>query len=122
MMSQMPNASTWWNADTVSIPTTSTVIAVHLRNDPDGTVGGLLASADTFVTCDTWKVATNSTERWMDIAFVDTEWRDATEYGANGISPWGFQSRIGANAQWITTDVQSQTVVYFRFHVKSTKT
>lgn len=117
MIGQMPNAATWMKIDTLSIPVTTGVIAVYMHNIPNS-IGGLLGSGDTFETNGAWKVSTSLDQGWMVAAFDDSGWSNATEYGANGVSPWGLRTNVRATAQWIAANPQTLSDVYFRYHVK----
>lgn len=59
-------------------------------------------------------IVTNTSSDW---GVSSTGWGSygaATSYGTNGVSPWGFQSGVAANAQWIwTTPYRNGDVRYF---------
>lgn len=113
----LTNWNVWEIADSVVLSLTASVIAVEIGNDV-GDVGGLLASTDTIRTDGTWKVTTNYTPGWMDMNFDDTTWNNATTYGYNGVGPWKARPGISEDAQWISTENNLDTTIYFRYHLK----
>jgi hypothetical protein len=97
------------------------VVAVKVTNNTGS--GGLLAQFKTqnrlaLTTDKLWKCTSVYEPGWQNPAFVDTPWPQATEYGANGVSPWGFISGIDSSAKWIGTANPNAPVFYCRATVQ----
>jgi len=90
-----------------------------------GGIAGFLASlvyeGNVIVTNKTWKVfatAGSPPSGWNDQGFDDSNWSQASSYGANGVTPWNTLGGFSGTPFWIwTADRNNDDVVYFRFVV-----
>jgi len=103
----------WSKPSVFALPANVTVIALQATNAELYYNAGILAS-DTFgniLTYSNWKctpiAAVNSSE-WMMLSYSDASWPPAVTNGANvpSTSPWGQDTNISADAQWIWTTSQ----------------
>jgi hypothetical protein len=112
----------WPTAETWSARFTgSDIIAVKVTNT--GGVNGLLAQFKSqgraaLTTDRLWKCTAVYESGWEQPGHPDGAWPQATEYGANGVAPWGFISGIDSGVKWIGTANAYADVIYCRAVVR----
>ena len=117
----LPNASKWDVPDTVDLPATTKVIAVHAMNWNSGGYGGLLVSdtSGRILTDSTWRCSTTKSSGWMNVTFDDSGWsKSAILFNNSGSEIYGLIPGIHADAWWIWNAAKSvDTLIYFRFRL-----
>jgi len=99
------NYNDWSKSDTVSIPTTSSVLAVKLLNYA-GTAAGFLASNTdgSILSNDQWR-CTNEDQpsNWMTVGYDDSAWKPAVLLDSNDAKfpLHGYRPTISTSAYWI---------------------
>lgn len=115
-MSALENARNWKISDTVSFPLTASVVAIRVFNV--GSVGGLLASSDYFVTDRRWKVSDACEDGWMDVDFDDSLWQNASIRMTNSEKSNNSISSISNMAAWINSRDVNATDIFYRYRLK----
>jgi len=107
----LPFASLWSVADTVSLPSKPSVIAVHAFN-VKGTAGIIASDSAGHVTDSSWKCTSSVYANWTATSFNDSLWPAAVQESINGQfgKPWtalvhGGIEGISADAAWIWSSV-----------------
>ena len=98
---------------------------IAIKGTDAGGIAALLAeiadAGQRFVTGTAWKVSTSPPSNWKDIAYDDSGWAAATDYGAYGISPWytGVSGMPGdTSARWIwSSNSDADDMAYFRYTI-----
>ncbi len=77
-----------------------------------------------------WKVSLTAPTNWKDVAYDDSAWVAATDYGAYGTSPWGTRAAgmpSDTPARWIwssnnNASNEADNTAYFRYSVNAVVT
>jgi len=93
---------------------------IHIRATDAGGIAGVLGQfslvgSDHVFANGTQTLLTNGTD-WLanTSGFGSSTYKAASTYGVNGASPWGLQSDVSSNAQWIWAgDNDANNTAYF---------
>lgn len=129
LITNLPNANVWQNADRVPLPEDTKVIAVRCQNV--GNYGALLASdSDGKVLTDKlWKYSTAGVPGWMNENFDDSHWKTVTTIALNDqLTPgWYYISLISRHAAfvwspgWDARNESADNDVYFRYTIQKSR-
>ncbi|MBB5351914.1 DNA-binding beta-propeller fold protein YncE [Haloferula luteola] len=95
-------------------------LAIHARSADElaGVIGQFTVDGESFSTDTGWKVSSIAADGWQQPGFDDSNWAEATDYGALGAPPWSGQVRgfpSGTPAHWIwSADRSGDSEVYLR--------
>lgn len=112
----------WLQAQTYNLPIQPGKNVVAIECNDAGGVAGLLAelsiAGQRIGSNATWKVSLTAPPNWTDVAFDDSGWANATEYGAYGVGPWGTfvcGMPLDTPARWIwSSNNDAHDRVYIR--------
>jgi hypothetical protein len=111
---QNNKTSGYETAQNYTIPTGSTVLAIHCHKP--GEPPKILGTIDVSVVTGSkgWLCADQYYPAWKSPQFADTSWAPAVAYGKNGLNiPYGKVENISSSAKWIGTE--NGTDLYCRF-------
>ena len=88
-----------------------------MRCEDLGSQRCLLADFVGLVTDGTWKCSSAPQTGWATVGFDDSSWPTASVVGPNGMSPWGFVTKISSVAKWIWNSDGTSTNSYCRIDI-----
>lgn len=100
---------------------------IHIRATDAGGVAGVLGQfslvgSDHVFANGTQTLLTNGTDWLANTSGFGSSYVAAATYGTNGAGPWGLQSDVSANAQWIWAgNNDTNNVAYFSAKITTAK-